>query len=107
MRYILLLPAIVVLGCAPAANLDTASVSQSETRCASMAASYQAAKDRKAKIETAETARVNIDEAVFSWPTMLAKRIGNFSDANAAAKKMRELKKAMRKQKCAGVDELD
>jgi hypothetical protein len=38
---------------------------------------------------------------------MLAKRIGNFSDANAAAKKMRELKKAMRKQKCAGVDELD
>ena len=109
MRYIFLLPIIFVLGCSPAAQLDTASVMKNETRCAELAASYEKAKNRKTELETRaeEKNSVDIAEAVFSWPSMLAKRIGEISDENVASKKMRELKKEMAKQNCKGVEKLD
>ena len=109
MRYIFLLPVITVLGCTPAAKLDTASVTKNETKCAELAASYEKAKNRKAELETKteEKHSVDIAEAVFSWPSMLAKRIDEISDANVATKKMRELKKEMAKQNCKSVGKPD
>ena len=109
MRFILVLPVITVLGCSPAAKLDTASATKNETKCTELAASYKAAQNRKAEIEkkTEEKQSVNIEEAIFSWPSMLAKRIDEISDANVASKKMRELKKEMAKENCEGVKELD
>ena len=109
MRYILVLPVITVLGCAPAANLDAKSVSKNKPTCESMAASYEAAKNRKTEIEakTADKQSVDIEEAVFSWPSLVVKRLDEFSDANAASKKMRDLKKAMKKQNCEGGEKLD
>ena len=109
MRYILVLPVITVLGCVPAANPDATSASKNEPTCESMAASYEAAKNRKTEIEakTADKQSVGIEEAVFSWPSMVVKRLDEFSDANAASKKMRDLKKAMKKKNCEGVEKLD
>ena len=109
MRYIFLLPVISVLGCSPAAKLDTASVTKKETRCAELAASYKTAQNRKSEIETrtAEKQSLDIEEAIFSWPSMLAKRIDEISDANVASKKMRELKKEMAKQNCDSVGKPD
>ena len=109
MRYIFLLPVISVLGCSPAAKMDTASVMKNETRCAELAASYEKAKNRKTELETRteEKNSVDIAEAVFSWPSLLAERIGEISDENVASKKMRELKKEMAKQTCKGVEKLD
>ena len=109
MRIILVLPVITVLGCSPAAKLDTASATKNETKCAELVASYKTAQNRKSEIETrtAEKQSVDIEEAIFSWPSMLAKRIDEISDANVASKKMRELKKEMAKQNCKGVGNLD
>ena len=109
MRIILVLPVIIVLGCSPAAKLDTASATKNETKCAELAASYKTAQNRKAEIEkkTGEKQSVDIEEAVFSWPSLLAERIGEISDENVASKKMRELKKEMAKQNCKGVEKLD
>ncbi len=109
MRFILLLPVITVLGCSPATKLDTASAKKNETKCAELAASYETAQNRKAEIEkkTEEKQGVDIEEAIFSWPSMLATRIGEISDANVASKKMRELKKEMAKINCEGVEKLD
>ena len=109
MRNILILPVITVLGCSPAAKLDTASATKNETKCAELAASYKAAQNRKAEIEkkTGEKQSVDIEEAVFSWPSLLAERIGEISDENVASKKMRELKKEMAKKNCEGVEKLD
>ena len=109
MRIILVLPVITVLGCSPAAKLDTASATKNETKCAELAASYKTAQNRKAEIEkkTGEKQSVDIEEAVFSWPSLLAERIGEISDENVASKKMRELKKEMAKQNCKGVEKLD
>ena len=85
---------ISVLGCSPAAKIDTASVTKNETRCAELGASYKTAQNRKAEIETrtAEKQSLDIEEAIFSWPSMLAKKIDEISpDANVyASKKMRE-----------------
>ena len=90
-------------GVQPAAKLDTASATKNETKCAELAASYKTAKNRKAEIETktADKQSLDIEEAIFSWPSMLAKRIDEISDANAASKKMRDLKKE-KKQNCEG-----
>ena len=109
MRFILVLPLITVLGCSPAAKLDTASVTKNETKCAELAASYKTAENRKAEIEkkTKDKQSVDIEEAIFSWPSMLAKRIDEISDANLASKKMRELEKEMVKRNCEGVEKLD
>ena len=109
MRFILVLPVITVLGCSPAAKLDTASATKKETECAELAASYKTAQNRKAEIEkkAEEKQSVDIEEAIFSWPTMLAKRIGEISDANVASKKMSELKKEMVKKNCEVVEKLD
>ena len=109
MRYIFLLPVISVLGCSPTAKMDTASVTKNETRCAELAASYKTAQNRKAEIEkrTAEKQSLDIEEAIFSWPSMLAKRIDEISDANVASKKMRELKKEMAKKNCESIGKPD
>ena len=109
MRYIFLLPVISALGCSPAAKMDTASVTKNETKCAELAASYKIAQNRKAEIETRTTEKqgLDIEEAIFSWPSMLAKKINEISDANVASKKMRELKKEMAKQNCGGVENPD
>ena len=109
MRYIFLLPVISVLGCSPAAKLDTASVTRNETRCAELATSYKTAQNRKIEIETraAEKQSLDIEEAIFSWPSMLAKRIDDISDANVASKKMRELKKEMAKKNCESTGKPD
>ena len=109
MRYIILLPVIFVLGCSPAAKLNTASVTKNETRCAELAASYKTAQNRKSEIETstAEKQSFDIEDAIFSWPSMLAKRIDEISDANVASKKMRELKKEMARHNCKGVGKPD
>ena len=108
MRYILLLPVIAVLGCAPATKLDAASVAKKTTGCTELAASYKEAKNKKAEIETraAEKHSGDIEEAVFAWPSLLVKRMDAFSDATAASKKMRELKKEMAEQNCAGAGEI-
>ena len=108
MRYILVLPVITVLGCTPAAKPDHASVTENETRCAALAASYERVKNRKAELETKteEKQDVDIAEAFFSWPSMLAKRIDETLDTNEAVKKMRELKKEMAKQNCGDVGKL-
>ena len=109
MRYIFLLPVISVLGCSPAAKMDTASVTKNETKCAELAASYKTAQNRKIEIETraAEKQSLDIEEAIFSWPSILARRINEISDANVTSKKMRELKKEMAKKNCEDVEELD
>ena len=109
MRFILVLPVITVLGCSPAAKLDTESATKNETKCAELADSYKTVQNRKAEIEkrTGEKQSVDIEEAIFSWPSMLAKRIGEISDANVTSKKMRELKKEMAKKNCEGVEKLD
>ena len=109
MRFILVLPVITILGCSPAAKLDTVSVTKNETKCAELAASYKTAQNRKAELEkmTEEKQSVDIEEAIFSWPSMLAKRINEISDANVASKKMRELKKEMAKKNCSGLEKLD
>ena len=109
MRFILVLPVITVLGCSPAAKLDTASATKNETKCAELAASYKTAKNRKAEIEkkTEDKQSIDIEEAIFSWPSMLAKRIDEISDASLASKKMRDLKKEMVKRNCEGVEKLD
>ena len=109
MRFILVLPVITVLGCSPATKLDTASAKKNETICAELAASYKTAQNRKAEIEkgTEEKQSVDIEEAIFSWPSMLAKRIDEVADANVASKKMRDLKKEMTKKNCVGVEKLD
>ena len=109
MRFILVLPVITILGCSPAAKLDTASATKNETKCAELSASYEMAQNRKAEIEkrTEEKQRVDIEEAIFSWPSMLAKRIDEISDANVASKKLRDLKKEMAKKNCVGVEKLD
>lgn len=108
MRYILLLPVIAVLGCAPATELDAASVAKKTTGCAELAALYKEAKNKKAEIETsaAEKHSGDIEEAVFAWPSLLVKRMDAFSDATAASKKMKELKQEMAKQNCAGAGEI-
>ena len=109
MRIILVLPVITVLGCSPAAKLDTASATKNETKCAELAASYKTAQNRKAGLEkkTGEKQSVDIEEAIFSWPSMLAKKIDEISDANVTSKKMRELKKEMAKKNCEGAEKLD
>ena len=109
MRYIFLLPVISVLGCSPAAKMDTASVTKNETKCAELAASYKTAQNRKIEIEAraAEKQSLDIEEAIFSWPSMLAKRIDDISDANVASKKMRELKKEMVKKNCESIGKPD
>ena len=109
MRFILVLPVITVLGCSPAEKLDTASTTKNETKCAELATLYETARNKKAEIEkrTEEKQSVDIEEAIFSWPSMLAKRIDEISDANIATKKMRDLKKEMAKKNCAGVEKLD
>ena len=109
MRIILVLPVISVLGCSPAAKQDTASAAKNEAKCAELASSYNTAQNRKAEIEekTGEKQGVDIEEAIFSWPSMLAKKIDEISDANATSKKMRELKKEMAKKNCEGVEKLD
>ena len=109
MRFILVLPVITILGCSPATKLDIASATKNETKCAELSASYEMAQNRKAEIEkrTEEKQRVDIEEAIFSWPSMLAQRIDEISDANVASKKMRELKKEMARKNCAGVEKLD
>ena len=108
MRYILVLHVITVLGCAPAANSDAKSVSKNEPTCESMAASYEAAKNRKTEIEakTADKQSVGIEETVFSWPSLVVKRLDEFSDTNAASNKMRNLKNAMKKQNCEGFENI-
>ena len=109
MRFILVLPVIAVLGCSPATKVDTASATKNETKCAELAASYKTAQNRKAEIEkkTGEKQSVDIEKAIFSWPSMLAKRINEISDANVASKKMRELKKEMAKKNCKGIGKTD
>ena len=109
MRFISILTIITVLGCSPAAKLDTQSATKNETKCAELAASYETAQNRKAEIEkrTGEKQSVDIEEAIFSWPSMLAKRIDEISDANVTSKKLRELKKEMAKKDCEGVEKLD
>ena len=109
MRIILVLPVITVLGCSPAAKLDAASAAKNETKCAELAASHKTAQNRKAEIEkkTGEKPSVDIEEAIFSWPSMLAKKIDEISNANVTSKKMRELKKEMTKKNCEGVEKLD
>ena len=109
MRFILVLPVITILGCSPTAKLDTASATKNQTKCAKLAISYESARNRKAEIEkrTEEKQSVDIEEAIFSWPSMLAKRINEISEANVVSKKMRELKKEMAKINCEGVEKLD
>ena len=109
MRIILILPVITVLGCSPAAKLDTESATKNETKCAELAVSYETAQNKKTEIKkrTEEKQSVDIEEAIFSWPSMLAKRIDEISDANVASKKMRDLKKEMAKKNCVGVEKLD
>ena len=109
MRIIFVLPVITVLGCSPTAKLDTTSAAKNEAKCAELAASYNTAQNRKAEIEkkTGEKQGVDIEEAFFSWPSMLAKKIDEISDANVTSKKMRELKKEMAKKNCEGVEKLD
>ena len=109
MRFTLLLPVITVLGCGPTAKLDTASTKRNETKCAELSTSYETAQNRKAEIEkqTEEKQNVDIEEAFFSWPSILAKRLDEISDANVASKKMRELKKEMAKINCKGVEKLN
>ena len=109
MRFILVLPVITILGCSPATKLDIASATKNETKCAELAASYKTAQNRKAEIEknTAEKQGLDIEEAIFSWPSMLAERIDNISDANVASKKMRELKKEMAKKNCDSIGKPD
>ena len=109
MRFILVLPVITVLGCSPAAKLDTESATKNETKCAELADSYKTAQNRKAEIEkkTREKQSIDIEEAIFSWPSMLAEKIDEISDANVTSKKMRELKKEMAKKNCEDVEELD
>ena len=109
MRYILVLSVITVLGCTPAAKLDQASVTKNETSCAKLAASYERAKNRKADLETKTEEKQDIDiaEAFFSWPSMLAKRIDETLDTKEASKKLRELKKEMDKQNCRDVGKLN
>ena len=109
MRFILVLPVITILGCSPAAKLDTASTTKNETKCAELAASYKTAQNRKAELEemAEEKQSVDIEEAIFSWPSMLAKKIEEMSDANVASKKMRELKKEMARKNCVGFEKLN
>ena len=109
MRYFLLATLIVTIGCAPSATPDTTSVANTKAICSTLAASYEAAKNRKNKIESLANDRENIgiEEALFSWPSMAAERIKNLSDANAASKKMRDIKKDMKKQNCEGLENLD
>ena len=109
MRFILVLPVITILGCSPAAKLDTASATKNENKCAELSASYEMAQNRKAEIEegTEKKQHVDIEEAIFSWPSMLAKKINEISDANVASKKMRELKKEMVRKNCASIDKLN
>ena len=109
MRYFLLATLLVTIGCAPSATPDTTSVANTKAICSTLAASYEAAKNRKNKIESLANDRENIgiEEALFSWPSMAAERIKNLSDANAASKKMRDLKKDMKKQDCEGLKNLD
>ena len=109
MRYILVLSIITVLGCTPAANLDQASIMKNEKSCAKLTASYERAKNRKAELETKTEEKQDIDiaEAFFSWPSILAKRIEETLNANEASKKMRELKKEMGKQNCRDIGKLN
>ena len=109
MRYFLLATLLVTIGCAPSATPDTTSVANTKANCSTLAASYEAAKNRKNKIESLSNNRKNIgiEEALFSWPSMAAERIKNLSDANAASKKMRDLKKDMKKRNCEGLKNLD
>ena len=109
MRYILMATLLVTLGCAPSGNRDTTSIAKTKANCLSMAAAYKAAKSRKNEIEllATEKKRIDMEEALFSWPSMVAERIGHLSDANAASKKMRDLKKEMKKRNCEGLENLD
>ena len=109
MRYILLATLLVTTGCAPSATPDTTSVAKTKDICSDMAASYKAAKNRKDKIESlaADKKSTGIEEAFFSWPSLAAERIKNLSDANAASKKMRDLKRAMKSKNCEGIQNLD
>tara|TARA_Y200000002_G_C22453837_1_gene567480 strand:- start:137 stop:466 length:330 start_codon:yes stop_codon:yes gene_type:complete len=109
MRYFLLASLLVTIGCAPSATPNTTSIANTKAICSTLAASYEAAKTRKNKIESLANDRKNIgiEEALFSWPSMAAERIKNLSDANAASKKMRDLKKDMKKRNCEGLENLD
>ena len=64
-----------------------ASATKNETKCAELADSYKTAPNRKAEIEkkTREKQSIDIEEAIFSWPSMLqadAEKIDEISDAN-------------------------
>ena len=109
MRRILIATLLVATGCAPSGNRDTISVTETKAACSSMAAAHRAAKSRKNQIEALAVDKrgIDIEEALFSWPSIVAERIGNLSDANAASKKMRELKKEMKNRNCEGIENLD